>query len=155
VITDRRLIGEIARSVSRQPWVGSARLLVVLCTRCVPDARGGRDIQRFRYPEHETAIAVMDQSLYWALNQEEHQTKIPGTVMAMVALEHGIGSCWVSRFHVARLSSLLSLPADCMAGEMIAFGYPAREGKRRPKKPVREVVFYDTYAGGEPAMGDG
>ena len=33
----------------------------------------------------------MDQDLYWALNQEEHQTKIAGTHMALVALGT---RCW-------------------------------------------------------------
>jgi hypothetical protein len=66
----------------------------------VGDERGGRDIQKNRFPEYKEAIEKMDQDLYWALNQEEHQTKIAGTHMALVALEHGVGSCWVSRFDV-------------------------------------------------------
>jgi hypothetical protein len=53
----------------------------------VGDARGGRDIQKHRYPHFSWEISQMPRELYSALNQEEHQTKIPGTPMGLAALE--------------------------------------------------------------------
>ena len=98
VIRDVNLIRQIAQIACQQDWIGCAPLLIVLCTIPVSDSRGGRDIQVQRFPEYARAIAEMDQNLYWALNQEEHQTKIAGAHMALAALEQGVGSCWVSRF---------------------------------------------------------
>jgi nitroreductase len=143
VITDRGLIEQIARVAYRQSWIARAPLLVVLCTAVVGDERGGRDIQCDRFPEYAGEIAGLDQGLYWALNQEEHQTKIAGAHMALAALEHGVGSCWVSRFQVKRLAELLNLPAGVMPSEILAFGYPERQDRPAPKKPLEEVVFYD------------
>jgi nitroreductase len=111
----------------------------------VEDKRGGRDIQRDRFPEYAEAITKVDQELYWALNQEEHQTKIAGTHMAIVALEHGIGSCWVSLFEVKRLAKLLNLPERCMPTEILVLGYPEKNREPTPKKRLEEVVFYDTF----------
>ena len=111
----------------------------------VDDGRGGRDIQCERFPEHAGAITQMDQNLYWNINQKEHQTKIPGTHMVLAALEFGIGSCWVSRFEVKRLSELLALPKGLLSSEILLFGYPASPKKSASKKSLTELVFYNYF----------
>ncbi len=145
VITDPNLIAQIAEMAYQQKWIAKAPLLIVLCTVGVGDERGGRDIQKQRFPEYTEAIEKMDQDLYWALNQEEHQTKIAGTHMALVALEHGVGSCWVSRFDVKRVAKLLNLPGGTMPCEILVLGYPDEERKLTKKKELDEVVFYNTF----------
>jgi nitroreductase len=87
----------------------------------------------------------MPQDLYWALNQEEHQTKIPGTHMILAALEHGLGSCWVSRFNVKGLAELLCLPPNYLPSEILAFGYPVFAQDTRSKKKLEDLVFRDLY----------
>jgi nitroreductase len=145
VITDPALIVQAAEIARRQTWIAQAPLLIVLCTTGVDDSRGGRDIQRDRFPEHAAAISAMDQELYWALNQEEHQTKIAGAHMAIAALEHGVGSCWVSRFEVKRMAELLHLPKGVIPSEILVLGYPGQERTPKPKKALDEVVFYNTF----------
>jgi nitroreductase len=145
VITDRSLAAQIAEIAYQQEWIAKAPLLIVLCTVGVSDERGGRDIQKNRFPEYKEAIEKMDQDLYWALNQEEHQTKIAGTHMALVALEHGVGSCWVSWFDVERLAKLLNLPRGYMPSEILVLGYPEEERKLTKKKKLDEVVFYNAF----------
>ena len=145
IITDRNLIAQIVEIAYQQEWIAKAPLLIVLCTVGVGDERGGRDIQRQRFPEYTEAIKKIDQDLYWALNQEEHQTKIVGTHMALVALEHGVGSCWVSRFDVKRVAKLLNLPGGTMPSEILVLGYPDEERKLTKKKNLNEVVFYNTF----------
>ncbi len=145
VITDRTLIVQIVEITYQQEWIAKAPLLIVLCTVGVDDERGGRDIQKYRFPAYTEGIEKLDQDLYWALNQEEHQTKIAGTHMALVALEHGVGSCWVSRFDVKCLAKLLNLPRGYMPSEILVLGYPEEEGKLTKKKELDEVVFYNTF----------
>jgi nitroreductase len=145
VVTERALIAQIAEIAYRQQWIARAPLLIVLCTIGVDDSRGGRDIQKARFPEYAEAIGQMAQAFYWALNQEEHQTKIAGTHMAMAALEHGIGSCWVSRFEVRRLRELLRLPPNTLPSEILVFGYPEQARGPTPKKSLAEVSFYNTF----------
>ncbi len=145
VITDRNLISQIADIAYKQEWIVNAPLLIVLCTVGVNDDRGGRDIQKQRFPEYTELIEKMDQDLYWALNQEEHQTKIAGTHMALVALENGVGSCWVSLFNVKRLAKLLNLPMGCTPSEILVLGYPKEDRKLTKKKEINEVVFFNTF----------
>ena len=61
VMTDRDLIARTAEIAYRQKWIANAPLLVVLCTVGVGDERGGRDIQKDRFPEYAEAIEKMDQ----------------------------------------------------------------------------------------------
>jgi nitroreductase len=145
VVTDPGLIAQISHIAYQQTWIARAPLLIVLCTMITGDERGGRDIQLQRYPALARDIAAMDAGLYWALNQEEHQTKIAGTHMALVALEHGIGACWVSRFEVKKLAELLHLPECYLPAEILAFGYPERQQQPSMKKGLQQIVFYDTY----------
>lgn len=142
IITDPALIAQIAQIAHRQGWMARAPLLVVLCTEFVSDADGGRDIQVQRYPQCANAIKEMNQDLYWALNQEEHQTKIAGTHMVLAAWEHGVGSCWVSRFEVQTLAHLLKLPKNILPAEILVFGYPANQQKPTPKKKLDDIVFH-------------
>ncbi len=145
VITDRSLIAQIVEVACQQEWIAKAPLLIVLCTVGVGDERGGRDIQKYRFPAYTDVIEKMDQDLYWALNQEEHQTKIAGTHMALAALEQGLGSCWVSMFDVKCLARLLNLPKGYMPSEILVLGYPEEERKLTKKKELEEVVFYNTF----------
>jgi nitroreductase len=147
VITDSVLIGQIAQLAHRQEWMAQAPLLIVLCTVFVEDARGGRDIQLHRFPDSAGAITEMDPGLYHALNQEEHQTKIAGTHMALAALEHGLGSCWVSRFEVLPLAALLKLPPNMLPSEILVLGYPERPQNPIPKKHIEELAFTNTWRG--------
>ncbi|MFW5873657.1 MAG: nitroreductase family protein [Bacillota bacterium] len=86
-INRQELIIEISKIAYNQNWIGSAKLLIVLCTDIMSDERGGRDIQKARFQEFKTEIEKLDQELYSKLNQEEHQTKIAGTHMVLAALE--------------------------------------------------------------------
>lgn len=145
VITDPAVIQDVAQIASQQDWIASSPLLIVLCTVPVADARGGRDIQVQRYPEYAAQIAAIDPDLYWALNMEEHQTKIAGAHMALAALEHGVGSCWVSRFNVKQLAQRLNLPAGILPSEILVFGYPDRESRPARKKRLEEITFYNVW----------
>lgn len=142
VITDPKLIHKIALLAYGQKWIETAPLLIILCTRVVSDERGGRSIQKARFPEWADKINQMDKDLYSKINMEEHQTKIAGTHMALAALEEGIGSTWVSYFHVEKVARLLDLPEGYIPAEILVFGHPAEEQKVRKKKELEEIVFY-------------
>jgi nitroreductase len=143
VINDKKLIKRISEIAYNQHWIAEADLLIVLCVDVVGDEHGGRDIQKARFPELEAEIEEMERELYSKLNQEEHQSKIAGTHMVLAALEHGIGSTWVSYFKVDELSKLLGLSRNFIPAEIIAFGYPDNKKDAQKKKSIDEIVFYN------------
>lgn len=145
LITDRAMINEISQIAYNQNWIKPASFLVVLCIYNIDKSRGGRDIQRYRYPNLAKIIEDMDDEVYTKLNLEEHQTKIPGTHMVIAALEHGLGSTWVSYFDVDKLTHFLKLPKPYIASEIIAFGYPVNNENVTVKKSFNEVVFNNKF----------
>ena len=136
---------QIAEIAYNQKWIANAPLIVVLCMVGVGDDRDGRNIQKQRFPEYAVQIDEMEQRLYRALNQEEHQTKIAGTHIALAALEHGVHSCWVSRFEVMKVAELLHLPENCLPSEILVFGYPEKQRKSAKKKLLKDLVFYNSF----------
>jgi nitroreductase len=143
----------VAQAAYQQKWIATSPLLIVLCTRNVENADYGRDIQTQRFPELANAMASMDKELYSALNSEEHQSKIPGVQMALVALEHGIGCTWVSRFEVKAVARAISVPKGYFPSEILAFGYPEGTGSQAKKKSLDEIVFY-RVGSEQPAAGN-
>jgi len=145
VITDKEMIKKISEIAYKQKWIESAGFLIVLCTCIVEKERGGRDIQKARFQKLSEVIESMDDELYSFLNMEEHQTKIPGTHMVLAALEHGIASTWISYFDVDKISKLLNLPKECIASEILAFGYPSNKKEPLKKKKLEEITFYNVF----------
>jgi len=144
LIQNRELMERIVESAYNQVWMLDASFWVVLITKIVSDDRGGRDIQKSRFPQYEDQIDEMDQAFYARLNQEEHQTKIPGTHMVLAALEHGVGSTWVSYFKVDEVQELLGLSSNEIPSEILAFGYPQKPMKSTGKKPMESILLrYD------------
>ena len=101
-----------------------------------------------RFPELTEAIRAVPREVRDAIYMEEHQVKIPGTQMAMVALEYGIQCTWVSHFEVKRVAQILRLPDRYLPSNLLAFGYPKgknpTEGGWRRKRDLQDIVFYDT-----------
>jgi len=145
VVTDADLIGRIAGTAYGQKWIAGAPLVIVLCARIIEDSMGGREIQKKRFPRLAHTIDALSKDLYSALNLEEHQTKIAGAHMALAALEHGIGSTWVSHFDVNKVAELLRLPEGYLPSELLVFGYPADANVEAPRKPLEDVVFYNCH----------
>lgn len=145
IIDDPRVISSIANAAYGQLWMTKAPLLIVLCTRIVPKDAGGRDIQIQRFPGLSERINEIDDLLYSAMNLEEHQTKIAGENMVLAAIEEGLGTCWISRFDVMKVASVLKLPEMIFPSEIIAVGYPEGGSRQAPKRPASETVFHNEY----------
>jgi nitroreductase len=146
VIRDKNKINEVSKIAYNQEWIKSANVLIVLCTTIVEDERDGRGIQIRRFPEYKSEIENMNKELYSSLNSEEHQTKIPGTIIMLQAFELGIKSRWISYFKVKELAKLVKLPALCIPSELIALGYSDEEIQKNSKKLYEEIVFYEEYS---------
>ncbi len=145
VIDDPKIVSSIAAAAYGQLWMTKAPLLIVLCTGIVPKDAGGRDIQNQRFPELSERTDGIDDILYAAINLEEHQTKIAGENMVLAALEEGLGTCWISRFDVMRVASLLKLPKMVFPSEILAIGYPSGENRQAPKRPASSMTFHNEY----------
>ncbi len=64
-------------------------------------------------------------------------------ILAATAL--GLGSCWVAAFNAPEAKAILKLPDDVVPLLFTPVGYPADTPKIRERKPLSELVRYDSW----------
>lgn len=66
--------------------------------------------------------------------------------MSLVAVELGLGTCWIGAFYEDRVKRLLNIPEDVRVVELLTLGYP-KDPSPVPKKrlPLEEIVFYEEW----------
>lgn len=57
----------------------------------------------------------------------------------------GLGTCAIKSYNDAALRTILSLPEHIIIELVIPVGYPANELKTPARKPLTDIVFYDTW----------
>jgi coenzyme F420-0:L-glutamate ligase/coenzyme F420-1:gamma-L-glutamate ligase len=117
---------DIARSYAR---LTGAPLLVVVCLSMI-------DMDRYPDPRR---------------NQSEHTMAVQGTAMAaqnllLAAHAAGLGACWMCAplFCPDTVVAELALPADWEPQGIVTLGHPAESGKPFRRRPISEIVRYDS-----------
>lgn len=79
------------------------------------------------------------------------------TTMAMVdtclAIEHivlqavelGLGTCWVQRFHVQQVKEILDIPEGREIVALLPLGYPDEDPPQRPRFDLEKIYYYEKY----------
>ncbi|UCH03069.1 MAG: nitroreductase family protein [Candidatus Bathyarchaeota archaeon] len=65
--------------------------------------------------------------------------------MVIAAWALGIGSCWIGDFKQKEVKELLNIPDDWRVVSLISFGYPAELPDNSSKKPLTEIIGYNTF----------
>jgi nitroreductase len=80
---------------------------------------------------------------YWSAEAVDLAIALEHMVLAAAA--EGLGTCWIGAFGEAEVREVLSIPEGVKPIALTPLGYPARESKPRPRKPLSEIVCYDRY----------
>ncbi len=65
--------------------------------------------------------------------------------MVIAAWSLGIGSCWIGDFREEEVRRLLNIPDEWKVIALISFGYPAEKPSNVWKKPLSEIVSYNSF----------
>ena len=60
----------------------------------------------------------------------------------------GIGSCWVAgdkKPYCQKILDIVKVPAGYKLVSMLALGYPLKSAKPTPKRPLKEVLHWETF----------
>ncbi len=112
---------ELLRIYQRE-WFSQAPIIICACG--VPRLGWVRDDMR-RYLDVDVAI-VMDHLILAATNQ-------------------GLGTCWIAAFNAGAAREILMLPDEVEPLIFTPLGYPADEPGPKERKPVTELVRYETW----------
>ena len=141
-VTDPVLLERLSESCDHQPFIKTAKLVLVFCSDCLkwqkayeysgcePRDPGAGDLM----------LAVIDAAV--------------AAQNAVVAAESfGIGSCYIGDIleNCGEQRDILGIPDYVMPAVMLVFGYPTQQQKDRPK-PVRSDIKYIVSENAYPEM---
>jgi len=65
--------------------------------------------------------------------------------IALAATAEGLGTCWIGAFYQDQVREVLGIPKDAKVIECMTLGYPADKPKPKNRKPLDEVVSYESF----------
>jgi nitroreductase len=65
--------------------------------------------------------------------------------MTLAAVDEGLGTCWIGAFKQDVARKILEVPENCKIVALLTLGYPRDQGRPKDRKPLSEIVCYDTY----------
>jgi len=149
-ISDEKLsrVLEAARlapsACNRQPW----KFVVVR------DAGTREKLARLaRNPfvtEAPIALAAVCTEPDWMLSSGVHAYAVDLSIavdhLTLMAVEEGLGTCWIGDFDQEEAKEVLGVPDDLIIVALMPLGYPAQEPKPRPRKSLDEIVCYERFS---------
>lgn len=66
--------------------------------------------------------------------------------MTLAAVAEGLGTCWIGHFPQDPCRAILHVPSTANIIELLPLGYPAAPQPPRSRKPMGEMVCYDTFS---------
>jgi nitroreductase len=122
VVRDANTRRALATAAFGQSFVAQAPVVIVVCAE--PDRSAARygDRGRDLYCLQDTANAI--------------------THMQLMAIDQGLGSCWVGAFDEMMAADVLSLPPTRRPVALIPIGRPARATSPRPRRPLADVCQF-------------
>ncbi|HCA48696.1 MAG TPA: nitroreductase [Armatimonadetes bacterium] len=65
--------------------------------------------------------------------------------MTLVAVEEGLGTCWVGAFNSDKVRDLLGIPKDVIVVGVLPIGYPDIEAPQRKRLSLNEIMFEEHW----------
>ena len=112
---------ELSRATGAQTHVANAPVVIAAVTT-MPEY-----VMRSGVPAHpiDLAIAV------------DHMT--------LAAVDQGLGTCWIGGFHQEEVKNILEVPENYRVVVMLTLGFPKTTGKVKVRKPIEEIICYETF----------
>ena len=66
--------------------------------------------------------------------------------ITLAAADLGLGTCWIGAFNPGKAKSNLNLPRKAEPIAFTPLGFPADEPGEKKRKPLEELVCYDTWS---------
>ena len=121
VVKDSKTRQKLAKAAMEQTWIATAPV-VIAAVATMPDLMMICEVPD--YPV-DLAIAV------------DHIT--------LAAVDEGLGTCWIGAFSQEDARLALQVPKHCRIVALLPLGYPNQQGRPKTRKPMDEIICYETY----------
>lgn len=117
-VRDRETRAKIAHEAARQPFIGTAAVLLACCAET--DGR----VMRCGQPAYPIDVAIaMDH-------------------LALAAAAEGLGTCWIGSFDEAAVKHILGIPGDVRVVQLMPLGYPQDPAPVAKSRLGRDKVLH-------------
>jgi nitroreductase len=65
--------------------------------------------------------------------------------MILAATNEGLATCWIGAFEEKKVKEIINVPDDVRVVALTPIGYAAEKAKDRGRKPLKEIVSYESY----------
>jgi nitroreductase len=65
--------------------------------------------------------------------------------MTLAAVEQELGTCWIGGFDQEDVKDILKIPENYRVVALLTLGFPKATGKAKVRKPLEEIVCYETF----------
>jgi len=121
VVKDQQLRKKLAKKATSESFIGGAPVIIVAV------ALDPEYVMPGGVPAHPVDIAI-------ALDH-----------MTLVAVEEGLGTCWVGAFYQQQVKQMLGIPEKYKVVALLSVGYPADSPRKKSRKPLQEIICYDSF----------
>lgn len=121
VVRDAKKREALAHAANNQHFVGEAPVVIVAVSTN-PESVMSCGVPR--YPV-DLAIAV------------DHMT--------LVAVDEGLGTCWIGAFSQGQVKNILGIPDKYKVVTVLPLGYSEKEKSMKSRKPLDDIVCYDSF----------
>jgi len=121
IVADEKIKKTIASEATTESFIAAASVIVVAV------ALNPEYVMPGGVPAHPVDIAIA----------VDHVT--------LVAVEEGLGSCWIGAFDQGRIKEILGIPDKYEVVVLLSLGYPAESPEGRSRKPLNEVISHNRF----------
>jgi len=121
VVRDAARRKELAKAAADQYFVGEAPVVIAAV------ALQPKYVMRCEVPAYAVDLAIA----------VDHMT--------LVAVEEGLGTCWIGAFYQDEVKRILNIPRRYKVVALLPLGFPADTPGEKYRKPLNEIVCYEVF----------
>ena len=125
VIRKPEIKSRLAEAALYQNFIEEAPVVIVVCADQIRSSRGYGSRGASLYCIQDTAAAIEN--------------------LLLAACALGLGTCWVGAFNEDKVKSVLRIPEGVRPVAIIPVGYPAEKPQKRYRRPLKEIIHYETF----------
>lgn len=65
--------------------------------------------------------------------------------MTLIAVEEGLGTCWIGAFNQEKVKEVLNIPEECKVVALLPLGFPADKPGLKIRKDFEEIVCFEDF----------
>jgi nitroreductase len=125
IVRKQEIKRKLAEAALWQSFIEEAPVVIVVCADEVRSTQGYGMRGKTLYCIQDTAAAIQN--------------------IHLAAYSMGLGTCWVSAFREDEARKVLKIPAGIRPVAIIPVGYPAETPSPRSRRPLKQIVHYETF----------